>query len=69
MDERACIRNVGVLGELKKGKTSLTETLVAAYKASETRGEEQEQEQCIAIKSVYALHTALCPTTGIAEEL
>ncbi len=51
MDKRACIRNVAVLGELKQGKTALAETLVAAYKASETRGEEQEQEQCIAIKS------------------
>ncbi len=51
MDERACIRNVGVLGELKKGKTSLTETLVAAYKASEARGEEQEKKRCITNKS------------------
>jgi translation elongation factor EF-G len=46
MDKRSNIRTLALVGEWHQGKTSLAETLVAAYKASKTRGEEQEQERC-----------------------
>jgi translation elongation factor EF-G len=44
MDKRGNIRNLTITGEMDKGKTTLTESLVAASK-------EQEKKRCITNKS------------------